>query len=276
MEIGLKLPTITAASDFARHFQDDVWRRVAKIICQRHQLSCSDLRRCEYGENIIFFVDARFVVKIFAPFRQSFQRERAALEFADGKLAIETPQIVHAGEFEGWSYIVMTQLAGVLAGDVWVSLEEREQSEIVSRLGASMSELHAHAAPLAEVALNRGWQTFIERQARTCVERQRDCGASHEWLESLPAFLDARMELLPADYQPVLLHGDIHLGNLLLAQSGGGWRISGLFDFGDSLCGFHEYEFVEREKHSFGRKSQSVLTQIAALVQDGKQHQTCA
>ena len=102
-------------------------------------------------------------------------------------------------------------------------MEESSRIEIVACLGANVSELHAHAAPLAEGALNRGWQSFIDR---------------------LPAFLAARIELLPEDLQPVLLHSSIHLGNLLLAQSGGRWRISGLFDFGDSLCGFHEYEFV--------------------------------
>jgi len=35
-----------------------------------------------------------------------------------------------------------------------------------------------------------------------------------------------------------------HIGNLLLAQENGHWKITGLFDFGDSFCGFHEYDFV--------------------------------
>jgi len=42
----------------------------------------------------------------------------------------------------------------------------------------------------------------------------------------------------------VFLHGDIHAGNLLLRQEGGRWQVGGLIDFGDSLCGFNEYEFV--------------------------------
>ncbi|MGH9902659.1 MAG: phosphotransferase, partial [Pyrinomonadaceae bacterium] len=88
------------------------------------------------------------------------------------------------------------------------------------------------------------WRSFIERQARTCVERQRAGGANPEWLESLPTFVAARMSLLPAEHEPVLMHGDIHPGNVLLAERGGRWRVSGLFDFGDSLRGFHEYEFV--------------------------------
>jgi hypothetical protein len=44
--------------------------------------------------------------------RQCYLREKAALEFANGKLGIGTPVTLHAGEIEGWSYIVMTRLAG--------------------------------------------------------------------------------------------------------------------------------------------------------------------
>jgi hygromycin-B 7''-O-kinase len=202
------------------------------------------LRRSRHGENIIFFVDRRFVIKIFAPFRQSYLREKAALEFANGKLSIETPATLHAGEIEGWSYLVMTQLAGSLAREVWSEVGERERTEIVSRLGDALKNLHGHPPPLSDSSLNRDWRGFIGRQAQTCVERQRACGANPEWLESLPAYVAARLSLLPAGPRPVLLHGDVHLGNLLLAKGNGGWRISGLFDFGDSLCGFHEYEFV--------------------------------
>ena len=50
--------------------------------------------------------------------------------------------------------------------------------------------------------------------------------------------------MLPSIHRPVFLHGDIHAGNLLLAEKGGRWQVTGLIDFGDSLCGFHEYEFV--------------------------------
>jgi hygromycin-B 7''-O-kinase len=63
-------------------------------------------------------------------------------------------------------------------------------------------------------------------------------------LESLPTYIAERLDLLPADYKPALLHGDVHFGNLLLTQDKGRWEITGLLDFGDSLCGFHEYDFV--------------------------------
>lgn len=242
--MSLKLPVVTDAADYERHFNEGVWQQAAALICARHRLSYQSLRRSSLGENIIFFVDRRFVIKIFAPFRGQSMRETAALEFAQGKLGIETPQVVQTGELEGWPYLVMTHLAGLPMREVWPEIERRERVEIVSRLGVAMRELHAHAAPLSPPALNRDWHAFLQHQARTSVERQRACHAHPQWLESLPAYIAARLGLLPTAFNPVLLHGDVHPGNVLLEERGGRWRVSGLFDFGDSFCGFQEYEFV--------------------------------
>lgn len=240
----LSLPDISDAAAYSLHFEDDVWRQAAEAICARHGLAHTSMRRSPQGENIIFLVDDTLVLKIFAPFRENYQRETAALNFAQGKLSIRTPELLHTGEIEGWPYLLMTQLAGCASRSVWESVERRDRLQIVSHLGAAMRELHRHEAPL-QTPLNRNWRAFLERQARESVERQRACGANPEWLESLPSYIAARLDLLLAtEHRQVFLHGDIHAGNLLLAQEGGRWRIAGLIDFGDSLCGFHEYEFV--------------------------------
>ncbi|MBD0324990.1 MAG: aminoglycoside 3'-phosphotransferase/choline kinase family protein, partial [Pyrinomonadaceae bacterium] len=239
-----RLPKITDAAAYELHFHDDVWQQAAASICTRHRLSYESLRRSPLGENIIFFVDERFVIKIFAPFRGQYEREAAALEFAHGKLCIETPEVVHTGEVEGWPYLVMTHLAGEPMKEIWPEIKEREGVEIVSRLGAGMRELHEHDAPLSQAALNRDWGKFIRRQASESVERQRACGANPQWLESLPSYIETRMKLLPVEHMPVLLHGDVHPGNVLLEERNGRWQVTGLFDFGDSFCGFSEYEFV--------------------------------
>jgi hygromycin-B 7''-O-kinase len=239
----LKLPASTDAAGYSLHFNDAVWNRAASAVCARHGLFYESLRRSPRGENIIFLVDRRLVIKIFAPFRDNYSREAAALEYVRGKLGLETPELVHAGELDGWPYLVMTQLQGRASREVWEGVPSRDRLEILSRLGAAMRELHAHAAPL-RTALDRDWQRFIERQARDAVERQRARDANPEWLESLPAYVAERLELLPSNQGQVFLHGDIHAGNMLLAEEGGRWQIKGLIDFGDSLCGFHEYEFV--------------------------------
>lgn len=240
----LNLPVIADAAKFELHFNDGVWQQAAAAICARHNLPHSGLRRSERGENIVFFAGERFVIKIFAPFRESYLREKAALEFADGKVGIKTPAVLFAGELEGWSYLVMTQLAGLPASEVWPEIDSHGRLEIVYQLGTALKSLHDHAAPLYQPALNCDWGGFVERQAKTCVERQRACGANPEWLERLPVYIAERLELLRAEHQPALLHGDVHPGNLLLTRGNGRWEVTGLFDFGDSLCGFHEYDFV--------------------------------
>jgi hygromycin-B 7''-O-kinase len=242
--IRLELPAVSDIAAYHQYFSAEVWEKAAAIICARHSISYTTLRRSLQGENIIIFVDEAFVIKIFAPFRENYLRETAALAFTQGKLAIKTPELIYTGEIEGWSYLVMTQLTGRASREVWESIPLRDRLEIVTCLGEAMRELHKHIAPLQQTALNRDWHDFIERQSRLVVERQRACGANPEWLDSLPAYLAARLELLEANHSQVFLHGDIHAGNVLLDDEGGRWRVTGLIDFGDSLCGFHEYEFV--------------------------------
>ena len=241
----LQLPALTDHSSYTRHFNDALWQQAAAAICARHQIAYDQLRRSPLGENIIFFVDERFVLKIYGPFRGQHLREAAALEFAaNAGLSIETPEVVSTGELEGWPYLIMKHLEGRPMREVWPEVGADVRREIVSRLGVAMRELHAHPAPLSDAALNRDWDGFVRRQARESVERQRACGANPEWLESLPGFLADRLSLLPSANSSVMLHGDIHPGNVLLSERGGRWRVSGVFDFGDSFCGFHEYEFV--------------------------------
>jgi hygromycin-B 7''-O-kinase len=240
----LKLPAIATPADFTHHFASDLWCQAAAAICQRHKLAYHELRRSAQGENIIFFVDEAFVIKIYGPFRAGYSREKAALQFAYGKLGIETPVIVQSGELDGLPYLVMTQLAGVPMREVWASIEMSNRIEVVSRLGAALRELHSLPVTRCDAALRRDWHGFVERQAKMAVQRQRTCGANPEWLERLPAYIAERLNLLPNDAESVLLHGDVHPGNVLLTDSGGRWRITGLFDFADSMIGFSEYEFV--------------------------------
>ena len=242
----LKLPRHQDAADFERALHDPAWREAAATICARHRIRREPLRRSPQGENVIYFAGESHVIKIYGPARDQHARERASLRFAAGlRLGVATPEVLHEGELEGRPYLVLTRLAGTLMRDVWPEVGAEERIEIASQLGAAMRELHAHQPPAQEPALARDWAAFVARQAGESVARQRALGANPEWLASLPAFFESRLPLLPQEFAPVLLHGDIHPGNLLLARDAAGrWRASGLFDFGDSFSGPAEYEFV--------------------------------
>lgn len=186
-------------------------------------------------------VDEFFVIKFFTPFKNGFAREIEALKFARGKTIFQLPEFLYTGEFEKFNYIISTQLAGdSMTRQKWLTLDKSEQLKIIRQLAAGLKELHAHAAP--ETTFD--WGKFIDYQVETPLERQRNGGATDEWMSSLPEFLERNLKLLPRDFKTVFLHGDVHFGNLRFQKAVEGWRITGLFDFADSMRGFHEYDFI--------------------------------
>lgn len=237
----LKIPTLEHYTH--KDFHSSAWLQAAAEICRRHKITFTELRRAEQGANIIFFVDERFVVKIFVEPRKNFLREKASLEFARGKINLQIPEILFAGEIEGFPYLVVTQLAGVLMREIWGNLKDPDKLPAVEQLAVAARELHSQTVP-ADFNFQRDWHEFVRRQSNESVERQRRGGANDKVLAALPEFIETNLKLLPQTIEPVLLHGDVHPGNVLMRETNGRWRASGLFDFGDSFPGFYEYEFV--------------------------------
>ncbi|MEP6923462.1 MAG: aminoglycoside phosphotransferase family protein [Pyrinomonadaceae bacterium] len=237
----MKFPTITTKQEFDEYFKSDVWIDAAKLILRRHQISFNKLNRAEHGEHIVFLIDNSLVLKIYKPFRAGFEREKTALEFANGKTSIRIPEIIAVGEFEYFDYLIMTQLAGeLMKREIWLTLPEKEQIAVLTELAVGLKELHSHNAD----SFDFDWHKFVELQAAIALERQIAARVNPEWIDKLPHFIETNLKLLPQDLPTVFLHGDVHFGNLRLQKLNGEWRISGLFDFADSLCGFHEFDFL--------------------------------
>src|SRR5436309_13694104 len=60
----------------------------------------------------------------------------------------------------------------------------------------------------------------------------------------MPAFFQRHLPLIPSKVADAFMHGDVHFGNLRVETRSADLQICGLFDFADSLKGFHEYEFI--------------------------------
>lgn len=237
----LKFPVINNKEDFDKHFQSQIWFDAAHEICRRHRISFAELKRTEQGEHIVFLIDDSLVIKIYRPFRGCFEREKRAFAFLDGRINFKIPGIVQIGEIEGFNYILMTQLSGAaMTRAVWLTLSTNEQLEFISKLAAGLREIHS----LDAESFDNDWSEFVEERASTFIERQIAHGVNSKIIKSLPEYLEANVKLVPKDSPSVFLHGDVHFGNLRLEKSGANWEISGLFDFADSRCGFHEYDFL--------------------------------
>jgi hygromycin-B 7''-O-kinase len=238
----IEMPNIRTTADFDRHQRAEFWNELAPLICRRHHLRPANLRRADSGEHVVFLSEqSGFIVKIYAPFRHGFRREKAGLEFARGRTSLPMPEILAEGEIEGFDYLVFRRLEGVLmTRETWLGLEKRQQIEVVAQLAAGLKQLHSHEFQ----PVGFDWHKFVETQAATAVKRQKACGVNRKILERLPRYLAESLPLLPKNFTTVFLHGDVHFGNLRLSETKGKWRISGLFDFADSLSGFYEYDFL--------------------------------
>jgi hygromycin-B 7''-O-kinase len=232
---------VPALNDFKRSFDDPIWFSVAEAIGQRHEIKYEQLKRAEHGENIVFLIDDRLVLKIYTPLKNGFHRERAGLEFAEGKMQIPVPHIIHEGEIEGFYYLIITQVGGnLMTRENWLHLDGGQQIAILTQLAVSLKRLHLSDARNFDF----DWREFFQIQVESAFEKQIREGGNPEWVRSMPAYFDKCLPLLPSKAADSFQHGDVHFGNLRLTEGGGTWQIRGLFDFADCIKGFHEYEFV--------------------------------
>ena len=232
----MKLPRF---QDYAAEFNNEIWGEAAKSICRKHGITFEKLSRAATGDNIIIFVDEKCVIKIYVPTRNGRDREISALETA--RTSLKIPEIIAYGEFEDYKYLIMTRIRGVeMNRENWLKLEKSEQNAILTELAEGLRELHLSDCSKIDFE----WNKFIQNQAKTCFERQKFCHVNERVLAQIPAYLEENLPLLPVDPEKVFLHGDVHFGNLRFRENGGKWKISGLFDFADSLKGFREYEIL--------------------------------
>jgi hygromycin-B 7''-O-kinase len=237
----MNIGKITNINDFDKYFQDEVWIDVAKQICKRQQISFDSLKRTTSSDHIVFSIDDSLILKIYRPFRNCFEREINALNFIDGKSDFVVPEIVATGEFEGFNYVLMTQLSGVEMTRIeWLKLSKKEQISFVAKLASGLKQIHQ----LNAESFENNWSEFVSDRAATFIERQIAHGVNAEIITALPKFIEENLKLVPLNDPQVFMHGDIHFGNLRLSKASGFWQVSGLFDFADSRIGFHEYDFL--------------------------------
>ncbi|MGI9054364.1 MAG: phosphotransferase [Pyrinomonadaceae bacterium] len=232
----MKLPK---PEDFALNFKDEIWSEAAANICRKHKISFSKLIRAEHGESIVFLIDKNFIIKIYIPTKHQIEREKTALNHAITSLNI--PEVVAFGKIENYKYLVTTQIKGeLMTREMWLKLDKSEQIPILEQLADGLRQLHESD----ESKINFDWKKFVARQAETCFERQKKCQVNEKVLAEIPKYLEENLHLLNEKPEEVFLHGDVHFGNLRLQKQNGKWKISGLFDFADSLKGSNEYDFL--------------------------------
>lgn len=236
------IPSIKNPSDFEKHFQSEIWLGVAREICRREKISFAEIKRLDGSDHVVFSIDDKFILKIYRPFRNCFEREIKALEFVGGKTDFCVPEVVTTGEFENFPYALITQISGAaMTRQDWLNLSESEQLPFVEKLAGGLKQIHT----LPSESFENNWAEFVADRAETFVERQIAHGVNQKIIEVLSEFIEENLKLVPVEPPFVFMHSDVHFGNLRLQRdSQNELQIAGLFDFADSRRGFHEYDFL--------------------------------
>ena len=224
------------------------WLPVAIDIARSHGLSCTAPHVFATGTNLVVGLDDRLILKIFPPMlRGQFLSERASLTQLRGRLGVPIPDLVVEGERDLWPYLVITRLQGRLGAEVWPSLPEAQKERVLAQIGATIAQVQR--APLGALGeIGPRWAEFMAAQIAGCQARHQRQGLPRKFLDGLDDLLSDAAELIPLDAPPVMLTGEYIPENFLLDcqgdDDGGDWRLSGLFDFGDVMTGWGEYDLL--------------------------------
>jgi hygromycin-B 7''-O-kinase len=220
------------------------WLPVARDIVRGHGLACASPHVFAAGTNLVLALDEKLILKLFPPFlRGQFVSERGTLTQLHGRLRVATPEIVAEGERDGWPYLVMTRLSGVLGADAWPTLPEADKERILAEIGGIIAEVQrVPAGSLAQIG--PGWDAFMRGQIEGCHARHARLGLPQKFLDGLDELMSDAAMLTALDGPPVILTGEYIPENFLLNRDGADWHVAGLFDFGDVMTGRGEYDLL--------------------------------
>ncbi|MEO8322191.1 MAG: phosphotransferase [Bradyrhizobium sp.] len=213
-------------------------------IAHGHGLPTASPHIFSTGTNLVIGLGSDVILKIFPPiYRSQFVSERASLTLLRGRLGLPIPEIVFEGERDGWPYLVITRLSGIVASEVWPTLPEDQKERVLGQIGTTIAEVQR--VPVGELALiEPRWDRFIAKQIAGCRARHTRLGLPQKFLDGLDGLLREVPTLIPLNAPPVILVGEYIPENFLLSRDGAGWRLSGLFDFGDVMTGWREYDLL--------------------------------
>ena len=158
------------------------WLPIALDIARSHGLACAAPHVFATGTNVVMALDEKLILKIFPPFlRSQFVSERGSLAQLRGRLRIAIPEIVVEGERDGWPYLVITRLSGILGAEAWPSLPEEEKERVLAEIGETIAEVQR--APIGAFArIEPGWDTFMRGQIAGCRARHERLGLPQKFL----------------------------------------------------------------------------------------------
>ncbi|MGG3470721.1 aminoglycoside 3'-phosphotransferase/choline kinase family protein [Neobacillus pocheonensis] len=223
---------------------DSFWDSIIKEILIQEEFSPSDIKRFHYGANIVYsFGGSQYVIKLYPKHQNGqFTRELEVLTNLEGKIKlVETPRLVNFGSFQGWNFLIMTQLKGELLIDIWDQLTNEEKTNLSIDLGKTIKEFHE--VPIVGLKnLQIDWKDFIQNQYKNMKTYHQELGVKESLLADLERYVEQKY--INTDPAKKLLTGEYTPFNLLVNKRDGNWKLTGVIDFADCFLGDADYDLL--------------------------------
>jgi hygromycin-B 7''-O-kinase len=183
-------------------------------------------------------------LKICPPFwRDAFDAEVRVTGAVQGWLPAPVPAIIETGEAGDWRYLISSHVPGTQIEAVLPSLGEADLERIATELGQFMRAFHAVDIPAFERPFGP-WARYLEERLAGARDLHLGRGVDPRRVEQIAAFLTDRAPTLRALGPPVLIHADLTAEHVMLAETGGRWRLSGVLDLADAMIAPAELDLV--------------------------------
>ena len=171
----LTMPENTASSQALR-IDDDRWIELAVAACDHAGIESGSIETIatwdrEYCANAVYRIGGGRYLKLFGPTAErQFHVERSVLRTLEDHTAIPAPRIfAEAERTQGQPYLVLTEVSGRTAEDVWEAVPRTDQLGIARELGAITAAVHR----LPQEALAAVERRFGGRSEHARSERVR-------------------------------------------------------------------------------------------------------
>lgn len=154
-----------------------------------------------------------------------------------------------------YDYALLPALSGERVGSRIEMLPRRERDQLLENIGALLRRFHSlpHVlfGSLTETGDGtRDWRVYIRHRFETLLDRYIDAlGYAPTWEKEIRRHWEKSAESVPAEVEPVFLHGDFHYDNLLFESCPNrGCRPTGVFDLEWAWAGDAVYDFLHLEE----------------------------
>jgi fructosamine-3-kinase len=176
------------------------------------------------------------VVKLHGAGGPSFAREARALRYLRDETACPAPLPYLVGDAGGilpWAFLLVEVVPGSCLVQVTLSPEDR--AGLDEQLAGVLLELHSHVGPgFGELGTGPSGVAWADIFVPRLLAARRHPDVGRRLDARTLARVDAAIELAGPSLQdagvPILVHGDVWDGNLVVRQEGSRWTLSGLLD----------------------------------------------